>query len=54
MTEEKQAIKYISGLRYPIQELVIFHDVFSIDEAHNKALKIERLQSKAPLSGVQR
>ena len=39
--------KYISGLKYSIQERVIFHDVFSVDEAHYKALKIERLQSKA-------
>jgi len=46
--EEQHAAKYISGLKYLIQERVILHDVFSIDEAHNKALKIERLQSKAP------
>ena len=26
---------------------MIFHDVFSIDDAHNKALKVERLQSRA-------
>jgi len=26
---------------------VIFHDIFSIDETHNKALKFERLQSRA-------
>jgi len=26
---------------------VIFHDVFSVDEAYNKAMKIERLQNKA-------
>ena len=43
MTKEQQATKYINGLKYPIQEHVILHDVFSIDEAHNKAMKIERL-----------
>jgi len=48
MRKEQQATKYISGLNYSIQECVILHDVFSIDEAHNKALKIERLQSRAP------
>jgi len=47
MTEEQQAAKYISGLKYPIQERVILHDAFSIDEAHTKALKVERLQSRA-------
>jgi len=47
MTEEQQAAKYISGLKYPIQERVILHDVFSVDEAHNKALKVKRLQSRA-------
>ena len=50
MTEEQQAAKYISGLKYSIQERVILHDVFSVDEAHNKILKIERLQSRTPLS----
>jgi len=48
MTEEQQVTKYISGLKYPIQECVILHDVFSVDEAHIKALKVESLQSKAP------
>jgi len=48
MTKEQQAAKYISGLKYPIQERVILYDVFSVDEAHNKVLKIERLQSRAP------
>jgi len=47
MTEVQQAAKYISGLKYPIQERVILHDVFSVDEPHNKALKIERLQNRA-------
>ena len=46
MTEEKQAMKYISGLKYSIQESDP-SDVFSIDEAHNKALKIERIQSRS-------
>ena len=45
MTEEQQSTKYISGLKYSIQECVILHDVFSVDEAHNKALKIKRSQS---------
>jgi len=49
ITEEHQAVKYISGIKYSNQECVILHDVFSVDEAHNKALKIERLQSRAPL-----
>jgi len=48
MTDEQQAAKYISGIKYPIQEHVILYDVFSVDEAHNKALKIERLQSRTP------
>jgi len=29
---------------------VVLHDVFSVDEVYNKAMKIERLQSKAPPS----
>ena len=27
---------------------MILHDVFSVDEAHNKALEIERLQCRTP------
>ena len=49
MTEEQQATKYIIGQKYLIQECVILHDVFSIDEAHNKILKVERLQNRALL-----
>jgi len=53
MTNEQQTVKYISGLKYPIQERVILHNVFSVDEAHNKAMKIERLQSKIlPLKSI--
>jgi len=50
MTEEQQNVKYINGLKYHIQERVALHDVFSIDESHNKTMKIERLQSRAPPS----
>ena len=53
MTEEQQVTKYISGLKYSIQECVILHDAFSVDEAHNKTSKVERLQSRAHLSGTQ-
>jgi len=53
MTEEQQAIKYISGLKYPIQERVILHHVFSIDKAHNKSLKSRDYKVGLHLSGVQ-
>ena len=46
--DEQQTAKYISRLKYSIQERVILHDVFSVNEAHNKAMKIERLHSRAP------
>jgi len=46
MTEEQQAAKYISTLKYHIQERVILHDVFSVDEAYKKVMKIKRLQNK--------
>jgi len=52
MTEEQQATTYISDLKYLIQERVILHNVFSIDETHSKVLKIERLQAELHLSGV--
>ena len=43
---EEQVAKYISSLKYPIQERMILHDVFSADEAYNKAIKIKRLQNR--------
>ena len=33
MMDEQQMAKYINGLKYPIQECMILHDVFSVDEA---------------------
>ena len=46
--ETQQTMKYVNGLRYTIQERVALNDVFSVDEAHNKAMKVEKLQSRAP------
>jgi len=43
LTEEQSTAKYIHGLNYSIQEHVTIQDVFSIDEAQNKATKIERI-----------
>ena len=37
----------VTGLKYPIHERVIFHGVLYVDEVHKKAIKIERLQSRA-------
>ena len=42
--DEQQTAKYISGLKYHIQKRVILHDVFSVDEAYNKAMKIEAVK----------
>ena len=53
MTEDQQPTKYISGLKYPIQECVNLHDVLSVDEAHNKAMKIEKLLNRvSPFKSV--
>ena len=48
LTEDQHNVKYIHGLNYPIQESIAIQDVFSVDEARNKAMKIERLRSRAP------
>ncbi|XP_073100556.1 uncharacterized protein [Elaeis guineensis] len=42
-TEEQQAGRYLSGLKYSIQEKIGLQTVWSVDEAHNLALKVERL-----------
>ena len=50
MMEVQQEAKYIS-----IQERVILHDMFFVDDAHNKGMKIERLQSRAsPFKNVEK
>ena len=48
LTEEQQTAKYNHGLNYSIQERMANQDVFSVNKAQNKAMKIEKLQSKAP------
>jgi len=45
--EEQQTIKYIHELKYPIRERVTLQDLYSIDEAQNKTMKVVRLQNKA-------
>jgi len=47
MSEEQQAAKYVSSLKYLIQKREILHDVFSVNKAYNKASKIEILESRA-------
>ena len=47
LMEEQQTAKYIYRLTYLIKERVDLQDLYSIDEAQNKALKVERLQNKA-------
>jgi len=46
LTEEQQTTKYIHGLKYSIQKRVDLQDLYSVDEAQNKAMKVERLQNK--------
>ena len=48
MKKEQQIVKYINRLRYTIHEHIALHNMFYVDEAHNKAMNIERLQRRAP------
>ena len=41
--EQQQTAKYIHTLKYH----VALQDLYSVDEAHNKVIKVERLQNKA-------
>ena len=53
LTEKQQTSKYINGLKYSIQERMAFQDMFSVNEAQNKVMRIERLQSRAlPFKGA--
>ena len=53
LTDEQQTSKYINGLKYSIHERLSIQDVFSVDEAQNKAMKIERLQGRIlPFNGA--
>jgi len=43
MMEEQQTVQYVNRLKYTIQERVALNDMFSVDKAYNKTMKIERL-----------
>ena len=43
MTKEQLAAEYTRGLMYSIQISVFPHNVFSLDEAYNLALKAEEM-----------
>jgi len=47
LMEEQQTAKYIYRLKYLIQERMDLQDLYCIDEAQSKAMKVERLQNKA-------
>jgi len=43
MTEEQLAAKYTSGLIYSIQKYVLWHNMFSLNEAHNLTVETEEM-----------
>ena len=51
--EEQQTSNYINRLKYSIQKRVVLQDVFYVNEAQNKGMKIKRLQGRSYLSKEQ-
>jgi len=54
LTEEQQTIKYIHGLKYPIQERVALQDLYPIDEAQNKAMRMRGYRTRPTLQARSR
>ena len=45
-TEEQMVARYLSGLKLPIQESLSLHSIWTVSEAYNRALMVEKQFSR--------
>ena len=45
-TKEQMVARYLSGLKLPIQESLSLHSIWTVSEAYNRALMVEKQFSR--------
>ncbi|KAE8681373.1 putative CCCH-type zinc finger family protein [Hibiscus syriacus] len=48
-TEEKMVARYLGGLRQPLQDVLSLHSLWSVSEAYQRALAVEKQQNRRPV-----
>ncbi|KAE8655337.1 putative Serine-threonine protein kinase, plant-type [Hibiscus syriacus] len=48
-TEEQMVARYLGGLRQPLQDVLSLHSLWSVSEAYQRALAVEKQKNKRPV-----
>ncbi|KAE8676151.1 putative CCCH-type zinc finger family protein [Hibiscus syriacus] len=48
-TEEQMVARYLGGLRQPLQDVLSLHSLWSVSEAYQRALAVEKQQNRRPV-----
>ncbi|KAE8676344.1 putative CCCH-type zinc finger family protein [Hibiscus syriacus] len=48
-TEEQMVARYLGGLRQPLQDVISLHSLWSVSEAYQRALAVEKQQNRRPV-----
>ncbi|KAE8699360.1 putative CCCH-type zinc finger family protein [Hibiscus syriacus] len=48
-TDEKMVARYLGGLRQPLQDVLSLHSLWSVSEAYQRSLAVEKQQNRRPV-----
>ncbi|KAE8672984.1 hypothetical protein F3Y22_tig00111832pilonHSYRG00073 [Hibiscus syriacus] len=48
-TEEQMVTRYLGGLHQPLQDVISLHSLWSVSEAYQRALAVEKQQNRRPM-----